>query len=270
MVPDGATGVLLNVTAVAPTANGFVSIRPGDATGLPSTSSLNVNAGQVVPNAVLVALPTGGANTGQIDITYDAYGATGPATDILIDVVGYTNNSTLAALQSKISAIEAANATQQTQIDAIAKQPIVLTYGAGGFTRFVNSTLPTILQPGGHILSVGADGGSIILSLDAPTSVGSTQYRLSAVEWCLHTVAYGGFVTAAQVLHDQAGAPGSPWAAAVTDITDRTAPGCFTLQVPALTPRGYSLLLGLAGQNQNLGSAAIYVQDVKGTWVPVG
>src|SRR4051812_37326416 len=44
-VPVGATGVLLNVTAVGPTANGFISVRPGDATGAPATSSLNVTAG---------------------------------------------------------------------------------------------------------------------------------------------------------------------------------------------------------------------------------
>lgn len=88
-VPSGATGVLLNVTVVAPTAAGFVSIRPGDSTGEPSTSSLNFNASDIVPNAVQVGLPTTGANAGQIDITYDAYGAAGPSTEILIDVVGY-------------------------------------------------------------------------------------------------------------------------------------------------------------------------------------
>ncbi|HYN32621.1 MAG TPA: hypothetical protein VES40_08350 [Ilumatobacteraceae bacterium] len=88
-VPAGATGVLLNVTVVTPTANGFLSIRPGDATGAPSTSSLNVNAGDIVPNAVQVGLPTAGANAGQIDITFDAYGQAGPATEVLIDVVGY-------------------------------------------------------------------------------------------------------------------------------------------------------------------------------------
>lgn len=88
-VPVGATGVILNVTAVGATANGFVSIRPGDATGAPSTSSLNVTAGTTVPNAVTVALPTAGANAGQIDITWDALGAAGPTTDILIDVVAY-------------------------------------------------------------------------------------------------------------------------------------------------------------------------------------
>lgn len=88
-VPAGATGVLLNVTAVSPTADGFLSIRPGDATGAPTTSSLNFTAGATVPNSVQVGLPTTGANAGQIDIVYDALGVAGPTTDVLIDVVGY-------------------------------------------------------------------------------------------------------------------------------------------------------------------------------------
>ena len=89
VVPAGATGVLLNVTSVRSTANGFVSIRPGDATGAPATSSLNFLAGQTVPNSVQVGLPTSGANAGQIDITYDALGVPGPTTELLVDVVGY-------------------------------------------------------------------------------------------------------------------------------------------------------------------------------------
>ena len=88
-VPAGATGVLLNVTVVGPSAAGYLSVRPGDASGAPSTSSLNFNAGDVVPNAVQVGLPTAGANAGKIDITYDAFGQAGPTTEVLIDVVGY-------------------------------------------------------------------------------------------------------------------------------------------------------------------------------------
>jgi hypothetical protein len=88
-VPAGSTGVLLNVTVVTPTADGFLSVRPGDATGAPSTSSLNFTAGDIVPNSVQVGLPTVGANAGQIDITYDAFGVAGPTTEVLIDVVGY-------------------------------------------------------------------------------------------------------------------------------------------------------------------------------------
>lgn len=91
-VPTGATGVMLNVTVTGPTASGFVSIRPGDATGAPTTSSLNVSAGGTTPNAVTVALPTSGPNAGKIEITFDAYGTVGPTAEILIDVVGFTTD----------------------------------------------------------------------------------------------------------------------------------------------------------------------------------
>jgi len=124
VVPVGATGVLLNVTVVAPTASGFVSVRPGDATGAPSTSSLNFDAGAVVPNAVQVGLPTSGANVGQIDITYDAYGATGPTTEVLVDVVGYMTPTTVGtdpALLERINALE-------SQVAALAaSEPFAVT-----------------------------------------------------------------------------------------------------------------------------------------------
>lgn len=45
VVPVGATGVSMNVTVVSPSADGFVSIRPADASGAPTTSSLNFTAG---------------------------------------------------------------------------------------------------------------------------------------------------------------------------------------------------------------------------------
>jgi len=89
VVPAGATAVSLNVTVVGPTANGFLSVRPADATGTPSTSNLNFAAGQVIPNAVTVKIPTTGGDTGKIEITYDALGVAGPTTHVLIDIVGY-------------------------------------------------------------------------------------------------------------------------------------------------------------------------------------
>ena len=89
VVPIGATGVALNVTVVNSSADGFVSIRPGDAVGAPATSSLNFEAGDNVANAVTVRLPSAGATAGKIDVTYDAYGVPGARADILIDVVGY-------------------------------------------------------------------------------------------------------------------------------------------------------------------------------------
>lgn len=87
-VPDGATAIVANVTVVQPSAGGFVSVRPGDATGVPATSSLNFGAGDVVPNSITVALPTAGAFAGQVDLFYR--GATPAATThLLLDIVGY-------------------------------------------------------------------------------------------------------------------------------------------------------------------------------------
>jgi hypothetical protein len=112
VVPAGSTGVVLNVTAVSPTANGFISIRPADAPGLPTTSSLNFNTGDILPNAVSVSLPTVGADAGKIEITFDSYGTAGPTTDILIDVVGYNTHAGLQDLETRLATLEANTAVK--------------------------------------------------------------------------------------------------------------------------------------------------------------
>ncbi|MFM8528487.1 MAG: hypothetical protein ACKOD2_02210, partial [Ilumatobacteraceae bacterium] len=75
----------LNVTVIGATADGYLSVRPAGSTGNPSTSNLNFVANSVTPNAVTVALPS----TGAVEVSFDAYGATGPTADVLIDVMGY-------------------------------------------------------------------------------------------------------------------------------------------------------------------------------------
>lgn len=89
VVPTGSTGVTLNVTVVNPTADGYLSVRPAGSSGIPSTSNLNFVAGSVTPNSVTVALPSSGA----VEVYFDAYGATGPTADVLIDVMGYFEQS---------------------------------------------------------------------------------------------------------------------------------------------------------------------------------
>lgn len=112
VVPSGATGVLLNVTPVGPEAGGFISIRPADASGKPTTSNLNFDTGQINPNSVQVEVPTTGADAGEIEITYDAFGRTGPATDVLVDVVGYTvaagggPDPAIGALEARVAELE--------------------------------------------------------------------------------------------------------------------------------------------------------------------
>ena len=89
VVPTGASSVVINVTAINPTSDGFVSLRPGDATGAPAVSTLNVTVGGTFPNGATITLPTSGGSAGQIQIWYEAYAANGGTTDLLIDVVGY-------------------------------------------------------------------------------------------------------------------------------------------------------------------------------------
>ena len=85
VVPTGATAVVANVTVVHPTAAGFMSVRPVGATGVPSTSSLNFSAGQIVGNSLTMQLPV----TGNFQLYYYAAGSSGATVDLVIDVAGY-------------------------------------------------------------------------------------------------------------------------------------------------------------------------------------
>lgn len=84
-IPNSATTIVANLTAVAPTTIGFVSARPGDATGTPSTSSLNFTVpGGITANSITVPLATDGT----INLYFS--GTKPNATvDLLIDIVGY-------------------------------------------------------------------------------------------------------------------------------------------------------------------------------------
>ena len=86
VVPAGASAVVVNVTAVEPTAATYLSLFP---TGQPrpATSSLNAPAGSTVAN--LVTVPVGAS--GRIDV-FNASGHT----HVLVDLVGYYSDTQLA------------------------------------------------------------------------------------------------------------------------------------------------------------------------------
>jgi hypothetical protein len=109
VVPVGATGVLLNVTAVLPTAPGFLAIRTGTATGVPATAGLNFESGAVIANGITVGLPATGVNAGHIDLYYGTPTA-GAVMHVIVDVVGYTTSSGLIDLANRVSALESAGA----------------------------------------------------------------------------------------------------------------------------------------------------------------
>ena len=78
---------MLNVTAVTPTANGYLAACPGDLCEIPTTSNVNFTAGQTIPNAVVVGLSTGlscDIARGWIGI-YNPFGNT----HVIIDVAGW-------------------------------------------------------------------------------------------------------------------------------------------------------------------------------------
>jgi hypothetical protein len=80
-VPSGATGVIGNVTVVAPSAGGDLRLYPG-ATA-PNTSTINFASGQVIANGVTVGLN----GSGRLNIHVDM--PSGTATNVLFDASGY-------------------------------------------------------------------------------------------------------------------------------------------------------------------------------------
>jgi hypothetical protein len=76
----GVSAVALNVTAVNPTAGGYLTVWPstGDR---PNASNLNFAAGQTVPNLVVVLVGT----DGKINIFKGSFGTV----DVIVDVAGY-------------------------------------------------------------------------------------------------------------------------------------------------------------------------------------
>lgn len=83
-VPVTAGAVVLNVTAVTPTASGYLTVSPAGRP-TPLASSLNFTAGRVVPNAVTVELGTGDAVA--------VFNGSGGCTHVVVDVVGYYESS---------------------------------------------------------------------------------------------------------------------------------------------------------------------------------
>ncbi len=87
-VPANATSVVLNVTAVAPTAAGSITVYP-KGTSKPATKNINFASGQTISNTVIVKLGTGVvANAGYISIANSA-----GSTNVIVDVVGYFSST---------------------------------------------------------------------------------------------------------------------------------------------------------------------------------
>ena len=84
-VPSTATAIVVNVTAIAPTAGTFVTLYPTGG-AFPKTSNLNPSAGAIVANLVEVGIGTGG----QINVFNDL-----GTINIALDIEGYVDSTSL-------------------------------------------------------------------------------------------------------------------------------------------------------------------------------
>ena len=83
--PSGVTAVVVNVTAVAPSLNTYLSVFP-DGVANPGTSNLNPSAGTALANLVEVGVST----AGKIDV-YNAAGTV----NVVLDIEGYVSATSM-------------------------------------------------------------------------------------------------------------------------------------------------------------------------------
>jgi hypothetical protein len=80
LAPQGSTAVAINVTATNPSEATYVSVYPTGYANGPSSSNLNVVAGQTLPNLVVTKVAADGTitlynNSGDVDLVADLQGA---------------------------------------------------------------------------------------------------------------------------------------------------------------------------------------------------
>ena len=142
-VPSSGVGaVVLNVTATSPTSAGFLTVFPtGVAT--PNASNLNFNAGETIPNRVMVGVGTGG----KVSIFNPA-----GTTDVVADVNGWFTDSTVGGTGSWFTPLTPARILDSR-------------FGTGGFT--------TPWGPGsGRVVGVAGLGGvPAMTDANPPTAV---------------------------------------------------------------------------------------------------
>jgi len=251
-IPTDAVAVALNVTAVNATARSNIRVYPADLVEVPLLSNLNVTAGAPpTPNKVDTKLSA----DGKIRV-FNEFGSV----NIFIDVVGYYTDAKLAALQGEIDAVEAANATQQTEIDAlevtVGLDPVTLGQGIDWESNGNNTSKVLVFESGTEI-DGDVGGGTAHLSLIGPTSLDGGNYVLESVTYCV--VAAGtGTVSDASII----GLTPEAGSLETRDRTDRTTNDCFTITpTPDVAATGaHQLMLFVLD--------TVLVTQVTATWTP--
>ncbi len=148
----GATAVVLNITAVAPSAGGYTTVFPSGAPQ-PNASSLNWTPGIVIPNLVTVKIGT----NGKISI-FNSDGAT----NYLADVTGWYSDSGFTALAP---ARLADTRSGGTTIDGVSAG--IGKVGAG-------ATIDVTIAGRGGVPASGATSAILNVTVVGPSSGGYT------------------------------------------------------------------------------------------------
>lgn len=230
-VPAEATGVSLNVTAVGATAPSFMTIFPFGA-ALPTVSNLNYSAGSPpTPNKVDVKL----SNDGKIGV-YNLAGIV----QVIIDVGGYY---TTQGIQDLI----AADAT------FIKHGEIVISEGTS--TMLANgASPPSDLKHFGGGVKVSGDG-VVELGLSGVAKIGGVEYGLQSLRYCIDDLIGGAFIERVIVNKEN----GSDF---VSDITDRSVTGCYTVNVGYSSGQAFDVQLDVDGGGD------LRIRGIQTTWRP--
>jgi hypothetical protein len=108
---SGVTAVVLNVTAVSPTASTNITVYP-DGPARPGTSNLNVTRGEVIANLVTVPVST----DGKVDFFNDA-----GSVNLVADLSGYDTDSGNGSLLGSIGPVRVMDTRNGT---GVAKAPV--------------------------------------------------------------------------------------------------------------------------------------------------
>lgn len=159
-VPANATAVVLNLTAVSPTATSFVTAWPADRTR-PTVSNINTTAGTTLPNLVVVRIPASG------DI--NLYNHSG-ATHLVADVLGYYAPTT-----------PSARITPLTPARVVDTRPTAAPLGSGQSRQFnTGITGATAVIVNVTVTEPTSDGYLTVYPVSAPSRPEASNLNFTA------------------------------------------------------------------------------------------
>ena len=107
----------------------------------------------------------------------------------------------------------------------------------------------------GNIIS---GDGNVMVGLTGPAMLGGVEYGLKSIEYCLEDFGAGALVDRVEVNEE------GPWQTGVSDSTDRTVAGCYSIDVNRSGSHGYSVLWAVGGG----AGTSLRIAGVTSTWAP--